>query len=264
MRLAYLLILAPLASACKKVEPAPKELDALLHWFFAEYDTAEDEQAAEAFRNLDAVIVGSALDEHSDGSITDLSREEVGELGPSGESPLRAAGIFMVNPIECSLREMGELVTARNQIELYGTYDELDRSWDNDVEAFRKGNTDRATWFDDFTVTILGATYAATTNGAGRWVPDLGKEDSPFGRALMTRRVMPQTAEFESGDNSYDQDFRAEVYYSRQPGVTIHVAAMWREVDVGGFDQDHEGSQRLVLNGMKDWDDDSEKACGGR
>ena len=113
-------------------------------------------------------------------------------------------------------------------------------------------------------MTILRSTYSATTDGAGRWVPDLGAEDSPFGRALMTRRVMPAAAEFESGDNTYDQDYRAEVYYSREPGVTIHVAAMWREITVGGFDQDNEGTQRLVLNGMKDWDDDSEAACAGR
>ena len=37
---------------------------------------------------------------------------------------------------------------------------------------------------------------------------------------------------------------------------------MWRQADFGGgFDSEDEGSQRLLLNELIAWDDDTEKLC---
>lgn len=246
---------------CKKVEPAPKELDDLLHFFLVEAESASDETMAEAFVNLDKAVDGGDLEEHWDGSVSDLTDDEVADFAPAGVTAANAAGIFLVNKIDCGMARMAELVTAKNQIELYGTYDDFSREWVSDVEAFRTKDEPTGTWEDDFTVTVLGITYDALTNGDGRWIPDLGDEESPFGATLVTRRIMPEPAVFENDRDVYNQDYRTEVYYARDGGV-VHVAAMWREASFAGFDSDNEGIQRTVLNGMKDWDDDSEAACG--
>jgi hypothetical protein len=258
--LSALLLALPLV-ACKKVEPAPKELDELLHWFLSEHDSAEDETAAEAFRNLDAEIDGANLEEHWDGSMSALTKDEVDGLGPSGVDPANAPGIFMVNPVACTLDQLVELVTAKNQIELYETYETYERTWVSDVPAFRDGGDDLAEWDETFTVSVLGIEYAADTIGLARRVADLDDEQTPWGSTLMTRRTMPERATFDNDRDYYDQDYRAEMYYERKNGTVVHVAAMWREASFAGLDSTNEGTQRLVLNGMKDWDDLSEEHC---
>lgn len=261
MRAAPLALAFVLALGCKKVDPAPKELDALLHFFLVDAETAEDETVAEAFVNLDAAVDGGSFEEHFDGSISDLTNDEIAGFAPEGVTGADAAGIYMVNWIDCDLPRMAELVTAKNQMELYGNYDEFSRDWTSDVEAFRREEELRATWTDDFTVTVIGISYDATTDGTGRWVPDLGEDASPFGSTLHTRRVMPAPATFENDRDFYDQDYRTEVYYARDGGV-MHVVGMWRAASFANFDQDNEGIQRTILNGLKDWDDDSVEACG--
>lgn len=261
MRTALLVVASMLGPGCKKVDPAPKELDALLHFFLVDAETAEDETVAEAFRNLDEAVKGGSFEDHFDGSISDLTNEEIEGFAPSGVQGADAAGIYMVNWIDCDLSTMAELVTAKNQRDLYGNYDEFAREWTSDVAAFRAEDELRATWTDDFSVTVIGISYDARTDGTGRWIPDLGEDDSPFGATLHTRRVMPAPAEFENDRDFYDQDYRTEVYYPRNGGV-MHVVGMWRSASFASFDQDNEGIQRTILNGLKDWDDDSVEACG--
>ena len=261
MRLPALLIVALPLAACKKVEPAPKELDDLLHWFFTEHETAEDETVAEAFRNLDAAVDGATLEEHWDGSMTALTAEEVGDLGPNGTNPANAAGIFLVNPVACTLKQMERLLADRDQIELYGTYETYERTWVSDVPAWLDRDEDMAEWDEHFTVSILGIEYEADTIGLARRVPTLDDEQSPWGPTVFTRRTMPARATFQNDRDYYDQDYRTEMYYERSNGTVVHVAAMWREASFAGLESSEEGTQRLVLNGMKDWDDDSEAAC---
>lgn len=247
---------------CKKVEPAPKDLDALMHLFFAEHDEADDERMAEAFRNLDAEVKGASLDEHWTGGLTNLSRDEVQGLGPAGADPANATGILLVNRIDCTMAQMIELVTAPNQKELYATYDEYDRSYSSDIAAFKAGDEDSGSWEEAFTVTILGITYEADTLGSARRIPELDEEQSPFGATLLTRRTMPEPARFDNDRDSYPQDYRAEVYYPMKGGV-VHLAAMWREASFAGFDSANEGIKTSVLKGMKDWDDLSAEHCAG-
>ena len=55
------IVLALTASGCRQIEPAPTELQALMQFFFAGFETAEDATMAEAFRNLDDIVDGSEL-----------------------------------------------------------------------------------------------------------------------------------------------------------------------------------------------------------
>jgi hypothetical protein len=91
--------------------------------------------------------------------------------------------------------------------------------------------------------------------------PEIDAEASPFGPTLVTRRFMTGPATFEKPDYTYPQDWRLEAYYEVKPGVVVHAAAMWREADFGAIQSSDEGVQRLVLNGMQDWDETSSAHC---
>ena len=74
---------------------------------------------------------------------------------------------------------------------------------------------------------------------------------------------MTQPAAFDEGSKkSMDQDYQIEAFWERSPGELVHVYGMWRQGDYGaGYTTDSEGVQRLILNGMSSWDDDTERLC---
>ena len=53
-----------------------------------------------------------------------------------------------------------------------------------------------------------------------------------------------------------------EVYFERSPGETVHFYTLWREmVYAGSADFSSETVQKFVLDGMLDWDEDTEERC---
>lgn len=250
-----------LVCGCRNIEPAPKALDAVLRWSFFAFDEAEDETVAEAIRNLDKAAGGANI-EHQDGTIGPLDGDQLADMGYGKHDPADAQGIYMVNTVNCSLKQMRELLLARDQNDLYpGTYETYSREWGDGVSAVRDGEGDRAAWDETFTVSQLGIKYGADTEGGLRNVREIDEEQTPFGDILLTRRIMPKPADMEDPDHSYPQDWRSELYYERSPGKVVRAAAMWREADFGAIRSDQEGTQRILLNGMKKWDETSGEHC---
>ena len=250
-----------LLSGCRNIEPAPKALDEVLRWSFFAFDEAEDETLHEAIRNLDKAAGGADI-EHQDGTIGSLNADQLADMGYGKHDPRDAQGIYMVNKVDCSLKQLQELLLARDQDELYpGTYETYSRTYGEGVAELRAGDADRAGWSETFTVSQLGINYGADTEGGLRRVREIDDEQSPFGDVLLTRRIMPKPADMEKPDHSYPQDWRSELYYERSPGVVVRAAAMWREADFGAIRSDQEGTQRILLNGMKKWDETSGEHC---
>ncbi|MEC8423732.1 MAG: hypothetical protein VX000_08140 [Myxococcota bacterium] len=166
------IVLALTASGCRQIEPAPTELQALMQFFFAGFETAEDATMAEAFRNLDDIVDGSEL-AYQEGVVDTLSQESVDATGFTHADPADAIGLYIVNPIACTMDEMVRLITMKDQVGTYGTYEQLDRTWRQTVPEFRAGESPTGTWSDDFHYPngLLGIDYTATTDGAGRWIP---------------------------------------------------------------------------------------------
>ncbi len=258
-------LIAPLTSGCRKIEPAPKELQSLFQFFFTEFEDAEDETMAEAVRNLDGLLEEDkdGVLAYQDGTIDDLSKEDVDRTGYTHADPADAVGLYMVNNVACDMDQMVELVTMKDQVGTYGTYESFDREWISDVPAFQSGEELTASWFDvfHFKSGLLNIDYVADNDGAGRWIPDLSDEETPFGPVLITRRLMVEPADMEHEDHTYPQDWRGELYYQRAEGNIGHVVVMWREAEFGTLSGEDEFAQRTVLNGLKDWDADSDKAC---
>jgi hypothetical protein len=253
------------AIGCKEITPAPQEQEALMQFMFTEFEDASDETMAEAFRNFDEAVDGANL-EYTEGIVANLSQEDTDRTGYTHANPANGVGLFIINPVACTLDQMVDLVTMKDQVGTYGTYEEFSRTWGADVSAFQEEESLTASWEDDFRYIngLLGIDYVANTEGTGRWIPQIDDETTPWGRMLLTRRVMTAPATMDKEDHSYPQDWRVEAYYERSSGQLVHMAAMWREAVFGSLSHDSELTQRTLLNGLKDWDTASDEACAGR
>ena len=63
--------------ACKKIEPAPEDLDGLAHYFWDKFDEGLDEEIALAVINLEAAIDS----EGEEGTTSRLTDESVALIG---------------------------------------------------------------------------------------------------------------------------------------------------------------------------------------
>ncbi|MEZ4321075.1 MAG: hypothetical protein R3F61_26585 [Myxococcota bacterium] len=249
-----LLVFATLVG-CRKVEPAPDDLDGLLHFFWQNAES-EDDVLAEGFASLDASS-GAALEDVIDGNVSRLTLEEA-QLVPSVDAdPANAAGIFMLNTFACDPEKLRELLVVPNQDELReGTYEAYERRFLSDRAAYEAGQVSTIDWEISLSAQIVLSDYSSELRGGVRDIA------APSGPAFVQRTWFTEPASFEN-NNTWTQDYQLELYYERAPGEIVHLYGMWRELDVAGFTSENSGVQRQVLNGMKDWDDDTETLCAG-
>jgi hypothetical protein len=250
--------------ACKGVEPAPKELDRLFPWFFANIDQAEDEQLAEGFRNLHKAADGASLEDTVDGSISDITGAELGSAEVDKPAPALAAGVYMLNRLHCSIGQLERVLSYKDQRELYpDAYETYKRTFRSSQNAWLSEEEHELSWDVDYTATILGKSYQSDVIGHLRRVPEVDADASPFGPTLIARAHIPHPATFEGdGNTSLDQDYQIEMYYRLDGGDLMHAYGIWREADFGGgINSDNESSQRLLLNNLKSWDDETEALC---
>lgn len=242
---------------CKKVEPAPEALDDLFHYLWQNYDDGTDEQLVDALNNLVAAVEDGALDP-PDGAVTSLSDEETALVGVTDRSADAASGVFIVHGFDCADAQLQEILSYGAQDELYeGVYEVYQRDFDGSREDWLGGGSDRLSYDIRYTAKPpIGSAYDAASEGALRRVV------VPAGEAVVQRSYMPAPAEFEGDGKSYvDQDYQLEVYQPRGGGRILHVYAMWRDAEFSGLNMADESFQRIVINNMRDWDDNTAKLC---
>lgn len=252
---------------CKAVDPLPADLDGAVHYLWGRLDGAPEAEVHAGVVALDAALDGATLTDATDGSISRLTAEEVASLGITDRDPADAAALFIANRIDCGLDDVVDIFTAPNQDELYpGVYASQARTYEGDRDAFLTGEVDDLRWSLTYETAILGSRYTGRTEAYLRRVRPDPTSEAPFGASYLVRFHAPEPAVFEDGAaKSFTQDYQFEVYWAREDGATLHAYAMWREADWGaGFTSEDEGVQRLLLNGMKDWDDDTARICAAR
>lgn len=257
------LLVALSLSGCRKVEPAPAALDDLFHWFWQEVDDGDDETLAGGLANLHAAVDGNRVEEPSDGTVSDLTAAEARQVGVDAD-PTLAAGIFLVNTFDCDWGQLEEILSYGDQDELYeGVYHSYGRDFSVDRDAWLTGDPDRLEYVLTYESDVLGSTYTASSNGTIRRVEDVDPELNPLGTFLVQRSVMPEPGSFEEGSNkTMDQDYQLEIYWSSKKGRILHAYAMWRQADWGsGFDSDNATAQRILLNNLVSWDQDTADLC---
>lgn len=251
------------AVGCRKIEEAPKQLDALLHYLWVAFEENDPDVLAEGVRNLDRAIDAASLEDPEDGTVTSLSKEEAALVGVTDRDPRDAAGVYLNNRFACGRADLEAILTHPDQALIYeGVYDAYARDFEGDRQQFLDGATDELDWTLEYTASILGATYVANSTARLVRLPDAGPQVTPWGPVIFARTYMPHPAAFETDNKSMEQDYQLEVYWERDPGEIVHAYGLWRQADFGsGFTSDDTAVQRIVLNNLADWDTTTEETC---
>jgi len=245
-------------TGCRGVDPAPEDLEGLLHYLWQKYPEGSDAELVDALENLDLAVDGAELEDTLDGATALLTDEEVALAGLDREvDPSETAGVFIVDPFPCDIDTAETILISTEQDVLYDVFDDYERQYTTDLDAYLDRETPRLLWEVTYTTTIpLAGPYTADLAGGVWRIPD-----SPFGDFLLTRSVLVEPAVFERSDGVFDQDYRIELYYGPRDGTVIHVEALWRHMHAGLANTDSESVQRFILNSLEDWDDQTADWC---
>jgi len=245
--------------ACKSVDPAPPALDDLVHDFWVGFDDATDEELLDSVALLHDQLKLDPEDKHVDGSVSSLSDEEMDYAGGGTGNPNRANGVYIAGNLDCPFGQIDEILSYKEQDELYvGVYDSYERNYVNSREDYLAGDSSTLEWDVTYGATVIGVSYEADMRVALRRVDD-GSKHAPL---IVAHSYATSPARFDNDNKSIDQDYQMEVYWTPPNGEVFHLYAIWREADFGiGLTSDDEGVQRILINGMVDWDEGTEQLC---
>lgn len=242
---------------CRKVEEAPPDLDSLMQDLWLGYEADDDAAVRGTLAGLDAVLGGASLVDPVDGSLADLTGNGPSTVGMDVDTA-PAAGMYIAGPVGCVLSDLEAILVAQHQDELYtDVYDSYDRQYLTDADAWPSGEA-TVGWTVDIAASVLGSSYTERIQGGLRYVP----EGDGVGPAILARTWLLEPAEFEEGSNSsFDQDWQIEAYWPRAGGDVMHVYGLWRQMSFSGFTTDSDGTVRIILNNLHDWDDRTTEIC---
>jgi len=250
------LLLAALLVGCSRPDPAPEDVDGVLHFLWDGWDQGDERELAEAITNLDAALTELPLR----GAQTRLTTSQVQQLEFTHDTPdpSTANGFFVGTSMACTDDQIATVFTAKDQDQQYpDTYDFYERTYTSDDAAWRQGQADRITWDVEIHASPAGFEYVEFISGGARRVPD-----GPAGDILLARTWLREPATEEDDNRSFDQDYQLDVYYEREPGSMVHIWALWRQIDMGVLgDQDSTALIAVTLSEGEKWDERTEELC---
>lgn len=261
-----MLLLSLVLVGCKSIEPAPTDIDGLSHFFWNHYDDDDDEALAEGIRNAFAAIDPAALEEPMKGSISDLSREELDLVGKFDEPVGEASGVYFANIVNCPIGVAERGVYALNQDERHeGDYSAYNREYTSDLAAYESRETNLLGWHTTYSVDRLGVSMTVDIDGTIRYTQAIDEESTPHGDFFLSRGILTEDAPLDGNDDGtlgMFQDYQLEVYFPLNENQTVHFFTIWRDVRyTSALDFSSEFLQDIVLDGMVDWDKDTEAEC---
>ena len=236
-----MLWLAPLACA---PEPAPDDLDGLLHLFWSEFETADGERLAEAAANLPL--------EATDGETTRLTADEIDHVETADVDPAEARGWFVLYRYPCTLDRLEPILYELDQAGQYpdAGYTSYTRTYTTELDDFTSGASERVDW----DVVIEGAYF--NTDYTEHLLGGLRRS----GEVLMARTWIPEPVDFEEGSSwTWPQDYQIEVWIEDGADV-VHLYGIWRQMDIG-LTTENDGLVNTTMDGMRDWDDATADLC---
>lgn len=248
-------LIACLALACGRVEPAPEDLDGVARWFFRNAHQAPDDQVLEAVAKLDAAIEGPALAKALQLQLAPLTEDEALTVEAARGDLSQAFGIVAADLIECGFARVEELIISLDQKSLFGGYEKYLRVYTSDDAAYRARRAPFLTWTVDYTVSAVGVSYDATILSEVRFIP-AAKGRGP---AFVQRSWLKSPGVFNNPDDFFRQDYQLHVFYPRAEREVIKVTAVWRDMRFAGFEGSVLGD--ITLNGIVDFNRKLEEHC---
>jgi hypothetical protein len=257
---------------------APGGLEELARFIFDRFEITEgtdvgqqDAELRQAFINLDEALADldtpmteetpykSVLEDIEEKHVEDLE----GVAPRLGDLPL-AQGLVTANVVKCSLKQNQNLTLSKDTSDVHGDiYSDYEKVFDEDPAAFADGETNQLFWRLNYRIgePPVGSPYSATTRGGARRVVSTDDDKSPFGDLFITRVHLPEPAEFEGDGSEFTLDFQLETYHENSDGNLVHFYAMWRRMKLGIIDSQQDIFINTSLDGMVDWDKETEVAC---
>ncbi len=268
------------ASACKPVDEAPPDLDALLHTAWQLYPDGEDTELAAAMADVVRLAnLDELQDQAVDGRQSPLGAEEldlVDLFAPpdddgswSRPDPALAAPIFLFNLFDCTRQQLEPVLYALDQNAQYEAYDSYSRTYTSELTDFAQGSSSFISWEAESQASNLATgSYSQLLLGGLRRVPPPALEDDdPVGSlitddAVLARTWIPFPAHTDRDAIRFEQDYQIEAYIPVTEGRMLHLYGVWRQLDLGGLGTlEGDGVARIVLNNLVDWDDTTEALC---
>ncbi|GEM_PF-3049294 len=250
-----------------QAEPVPDDLEGLFHFLWAERSTASDEDLHAALVNLDALVDGASLSEPLLGrseSLDDVEQAQSFWVGDDVPDPAGAAGMTLVDPIQCDRETIARFMTQADQQAFFDGFDAFEREFLEDWESWVAQETERVSWDEAQTVSMpIDVTYDAEFRGGARWVPPLDDEgSSPLGRFFLVWHNLVQPAVFTSGEGEFTQEVKIALVYAPGDDRVVHVQGLWREIHAGLVDSETEAILDLTLDAILDIDQAMGDVCG--
>ena len=196
----------------------------------------------------------------------ELTQEEAVLAGVDRDATI-ARGLFIARDFKCDMPTLLDVLTTIEQGDLYPDgYDNYDRSYTSDLEAWNRGEEEFLRWDVTYSSSLIGATYTADVDGLLRRVGGLEPSIAANEAGVVSRLTLMTPADFEdSTSKQLTLNFQLEFFYERDPGRIVHHYATWQHADMGaGITTDDAAVQSIILSSMASWDDRTEELCAER
>jgi hypothetical protein len=235
------------------VDPAPDDLDGLVHWLWDHHGDPDDVDWDAGFANMLTAL--DPLDDTVTGDLSDLTAEQT--TGFSDGDPTICRGLLMARRYSCTLAKLEPILYALDQDAQYtDVYTGYDRAYTSDLADFTSRISSKLTWEVTASAQLLGVGYTEDLLGGLHFVT---ADDG--GGALMARTWMPAAATWDTEGWTWTQDYQIELWLEPEPGTLWHVYGLWRDMDLGGLTMDNDGVAGTTLDSMADWDSATEELC---
>ena len=248
---------------CKPVPPAPQELDDLTHFFFVEYDSADELTLVDGARNLSAWHDRQGHPDGVGGELTPIGgehREAVG-LDPDVSYDFITGVFELAEHPGCDAQDLANIYLSNNQMELFpGNYDSYSRPRTDNFGCFRDGSCDEASYATSVEATQLGKTSQYGYEVEFKRIYD--EEGEPAG--ILCRAWMPRPSEVDGetdGKSFFDQSYTIEVFVDRGEAGSLHHYGLWNSGGYDGIDPDNNIWAQQYLKGIEDWNDRMSELC---
>ncbi|MFT6820292.1 MAG: hypothetical protein ACJATT_004117 [Myxococcota bacterium] len=262
---------------CRKLDPIPQDADGAASWLYRNQDAEDTEEIIAA---MDLVIDALAIDpeeEFVEGLLLPLDAASVEVVGRVAvetlpteeqiavtEEELEAGtyvvleeqqGMVVASIIPCAVADVVGVVIRTDQDVVQGGYDVYDRAYTTDENALDNG--EMLGWETNYTISALGATYDATILGQLRFLDEAKTY-------AVARAYLPTPGEFTRGGRYFRQDYQLDLFAPTEDGQTIHVFAVWRDMNLGGFHSSNAAYIATVSNAFRDADVAIADVCNPR
>ena len=263
MMLVFCGLAARFVGCSEPIESNP-DLGSVVEWAFSKHDSASDADIVSRMVALDKLVAKSKADgslplQDRIKTLTAADLDGIHLTNPV--DPARALGLVVISEVTCTLDQIEKLVIARNQSEIYPQiFNSYTRTYLSSSDDYLARKAPTLGFTIAYTATVGGTRVDAQLLGDERYVPVANPLRG--GAVLLVRFYQPQAAVVHGGaGDSWNQDYETDIYYEREPGLVVHVTALWSEFKLGSSTPENDVVAAFTMGSLVDTDTRTGKVC---